>query len=206
MMKLRKNGRKFKSMFFFKIISKPFRMIYQIYVKSQFRLVGEGTNFDRLLRVQGGGNISIHDHVHVHRGTWLAAISLNNSSVDLCIDSGCIIGYYNHIFATGKIVIGKNVITAKNVYISDNLHSYEDIDIPIYKQPIKQLKNIFIGEGSWIGENACIIGSSIGKHCVVGANAVVTHDVPDYSVVVGAPARVIKYFDFNKKMWVSNKN
>lgn len=60
-----------------------------------------------------------------------------------------------------------------------------------------------IGEGSWIGENVCVIGASVGRHCVIGANAVVTKDIPDYSVAVGAPARVIKKYNFNRGAWVS---
>ena len=54
-------------------------------------------------------------------------------------------------------------------------------------------QKVFIGEGSYIGINAVIVGNvRIGKHCVVGANSVVTKDVPDYCVAVGSPARVIK--------------
>ena len=87
------------------------------------------------------------------------------------------------------------------VYISDNLHSYADLSKPIIEQPIKQLKKIRIGEGSWIGENVCVIGASIGKHCTIGANSVVTHDIPDYSVAVGAPARVVKRYNEMTQKW-----
>ena len=59
-----------------------------------------------------------------------------------------------------------------------------------------------IGEGSWIGTNAVIIGNvRIGKHSVIGANAVVTKDIPDYSVAVGIPARVVRQFDFLTGEW-----
>lgn len=92
---------------------------------------------------------------------------------------------------------------AERVYISDNLHGYENIDIPIIKQAIIQKRPIRIGEGSWLGENVCVIGASVGKHCVIGANSVVTHDIPDYCVAVGAPARVIKRYSFEKGEWES---
>jgi acetyltransferase-like isoleucine patch superfamily enzyme len=52
-----------------------------------------------------------------------------------------------------------------------------------------------------LGENVCILSASVGKHCVIGANSVVTHDIPDYSVVVGAPARVIKKYNFDTQRW-----
>lgn len=58
-----------------------------------------------------------------------------------------------------------------------------------------------IGEGSWLGENVCVIGASVGKHCTIGANAVVTKDIPDYSVAVGIPAKVIKQYNFKTQRW-----
>ena len=60
-----------------------------------------------------------------------------------------------------------------------------------------------IGEGSWIGEGVCVIGAKIGRHCVVGANAVVTKDIPDNTVAVGVPAKVIKKWDEESKTWKS---
>lgn len=60
-----------------------------------------------------------------------------------------------------------------------------------------------IRRDTWIGTNVSIIGNvNIGKHCVIGANSVVTHNIPDYSVAVGCPARVIKRYDFNQNKWV----
>ena len=91
---------------------------------------------------------------------------------------------------------------ADKVYISDNLHEYTNVCIPIIEQPIIQKKNVSIGSGSWIGENVCIIGATIGKHCVIGANSVVTHDIPDFSVAVGSPAKIIKRYDFSQNKWV----
>lgn len=54
-----------------------------------------------------------------------------------------------------------------------------------------------IGEGSWLEVNVCVMGATIGKHCVVGANSVVIHDIPDYCVVVG----IVKRYDFATKQW-----
>ena len=63
------------------------------------------------------------------------------------------------------------------------------------------MKNITISDGAWLGENVCIIGANIGKNVVVGANSVVTHDIPDYCVAVGSPAYIIKRYDFERKEW-----
>lgn len=80
------------------------------------------------------------------------------------------------------------------MYITDCDHEYRDINVPVIDQGIVQRgQMVSIGEGSYIGINAVIVGDvKIGKHCVIGANSVVTKDVPDYCVAVGSPARVIK--------------
>lgn len=99
----------------------------------------------------------------------------------------------------------KNVLTADKVYITDNLHGYRDVNLAILHQPVIQRNFVEIGEGSWLGENVCIIGACVGKHCVIGANSVVTKDIPDYSVAVGSPARVIKQYCFEKQQWITRK-
>ena len=154
------------------------------------------------LQIDGKKNISVGNHVVVGEHSWLAAMPLtDNQKPQLIIGDKCVIGHFNHIYATSEIIFEESVLTADKVYISDNLHSYADISKPIIEQPIKQLKIIRIGEGSWIGENVCIIGASIGKHCTIGANSVVTHDIPDYCVAVGAPARVIKRYNMKTQKW-----
>ncbi|MCR5532473.1 MAG: acyltransferase [Paludibacteraceae bacterium] len=169
---------------------------------SSFRHFGKKSLILCPLQIDGKKNISVGDHVVVGEHSWLAAMPLtNNDKPQLIISNNCSIGNFNHIYATSEIVFEDSVLTADKVYISDNLHTYEDVSKPIIEQPIKQLKKIRIGEGSWIGENVCIIGASIGKHCTIGANSVVTHDIPDYCVAVGAPARVIKRYNKKTQMW-----
>jgi len=155
------------------------------------------------LKIEGCSNIVIGNRVNIEYKTWLAAVPHTGSlTCKLVIGNGTSIGHFNHIYATSRIVIGENVLTADKVYISDNLHSYDNINLPISKQPIKQVKEVYIGDGTWLGENVCIIGSSIGKGCVIGANSVVTKDIPDYCVAVGSPARIIKRYDTTSETWL----
>lgn len=126
----------------------------------------------------------------------------------LSIGEGCDIGQSSRIGCMGKIVIGKNVLTGPNVFIADYNHEFADINIPVIKQGNRfkpQLNgepNIEIGEGSWIGINAVIVGNvKIGKHCVIGANSVVNRDIPDYCIAAGSPAKVIKRYNEKKKSW-----
>ncbi len=154
------------------------------------------------LKINGSKNMQIGDGVTVEYKTWLAARPLTGmGTCHLVIEDGCTIGHFNHIYATNSVVLHKNVLTADKVYISDNLHGYENIEIPIKKQPIVQNGVVEIGEGTWLGENVCVLGAKIGKQCVIGANSVVTKDIPDYSIAVGVPAKVIKQYDFKTKKW-----
>ena len=156
----------------------------------------------KLMRVDGKENISIQKNVVVQKMSWIAAVPLTNTTVcRLSIGEGSIIGNFNHIYATGEIEIGKKVLTADKVFISDNLHNYEDINIPIMDQGIKQLSKVSIGDGAWLGENVCIVGANVGRNSIIGANSVVTKDIPDFCIAVGSPARVIKKFNLESKKW-----
>lgn len=169
--------------------------------KPQFKEFGLGSVIISPLKLNGKKNITVGKAVIIQYKTWLAAVSIDNENCELTIGSGTCIGNFNHIYATKKIIIGEKVLTADKVYISDNLHSYVRIDLPIIEQPIKQNKEVIIGDGSWIGENVCILGSNIGKNCVIGANSVVTKNIPDYCIAVGNPAKIIKRFCEETQQW-----
>lgn len=148
------------------------------------------------------GFIDIHENVFVNKYSWWLVSPLTGyEKARLIIGKRTRIGLYSHIVSTRRVVIGNNVEISPRVYISDNIHGYYDIEIPCRDQQIIQKKDVFIGDDSWLGENVCVIGAIIGKHCIIGANSVVTHDIPDYSVAVGAPARVIKRYNFENNKW-----
>lgn len=184
-----------------KIPGRALKNRFMLLNRWRFKYVGKGSCVFKPLQVDGSKNISLGDHVSIHEGAWLAAMPLTGNDVHLVIKDGATLGHYNHIYATKSIVIEKDVLTADKVYISDNLHCYEDVTQPVLKLPIKQCKPVVIGEGSWLGENVCVIGTHIGKHCVIGANSVVTKDIPDYCVAVGAPAKVVKRYYEETKEW-----
>ncbi|HEY6925281.1 MAG TPA: acyltransferase [Steroidobacteraceae bacterium] len=160
----------------------------------------------RPFRIDGPGGIELGEGSSLQRGGWLYCIPIDGGRATLRIGSGCILGYNNHITAVREVVLGDHVLTANNVYISDNIHGFEDISQPIMHQPVKFKSRVSIGSGSWLGENVCVIGASVGRNCVIGANAVVTQDIPDYSVAVGLPARVIRRFDLTQQKWVAVKS
>jgi acetyltransferase-like isoleucine patch superfamily enzyme len=190
-----------------RIIKFFWRKLFYFLNRRKYRYLSSKAYVQKLLRVDGKQNITIEKNVVIQRLTWIAAVPLSNAmDCHLLIGEGSIIGHFNHIFATGEIEIGKNVLTADKVFITDNQHQFDNIHLPIHTQGVKQLSKVIIGDGSWIGENVCIIGASVGKNSVIGANSVVTKDIPDYCVAVGAPAKVIKKFDFENNKWVSQKS
>lgn len=182
----------------------PLRIASYLINKCQYGHFCLRTHVEKPLRIEHKKNIFLYNHVSIASYCWLAANpkTSENGEARLIVREGCNIGDFAHIYATKEIIIDKNVLLANYVYISDNIHGYEDISMPIILQPIVQKKTVMIGEGSWIGEHVCIIGANVGKHCIIGANSVVTHDIPDYCVAAGVPARVIKKYSFEAKEWV----
>jgi acetyltransferase-like isoleucine patch superfamily enzyme len=87
----------------------------------------------------------------------------------------------------------------------DHNHAYEDISAPILDQGITEGGRIRIGQGTWIGHGASIISPrgelTIGRNCVIAANAVVMRSIPDYSLVAGYPATIIKQYDPERGAW-----
>ncbi|MBK9571149.1 MAG: acyltransferase [Chitinophagaceae bacterium] len=138
--------------------------------------------------MDGYKRVYIGSYVYINTGVWLASMPVNEKTDSrLLIGDGTYIGRFCHIYATSSIEIGKKVLIADKVYISDNIHGYKNINLPVIDQPVEQLNTVIIGDGAWLGENVCVIGASIGKNSVVGANAIVTKNIPDYCVAVGSP-------------------
>lgn len=180
-----------------------YAMFFAMLFKRYFGRFGDGVRIISPMAIEGPGNIYLGNGVLVAAQTCLAAIPLTgDSSCRLELGDGCRIGRFNHIYATGRIVIGRDVLTANNVYIADNLHDYRNPNAPILRQPIIQKSFVSIGDGSWLGHNVCVMGVQIGRNCVIGANSVVTRDLPDFSVAVGSPAIVIKRFNSNTGSWM----
>ncbi|AAW84667.1 O-acetyltransferase [Aliivibrio fischeri ES114] len=107
-----------------------------------------------------------------------------------------------HITAAGELIIGENSIISYDVMITDIDHEYVDVLTPIGKQPLKVSPTI-IGEQCFIGCGVKIqAGTQLGKHCIVGANSVVRGIFPDYSVIVGSPAKIVKTYDKKSNTWI----
>jgi acetyltransferase-like isoleucine patch superfamily enzyme len=111
----------------------------------------------------------------------------------IIIGDECIILYRFQCNAAMSVRIGRNVLIASNVLITDSDHVIEPGGVPITKSNKYITRPVCIEDNCWLGQNAVILkGVTVGHDSIVGANSTVTHSVPPYSVVAGNPGRIIK--------------
>ena len=140
--------------------------------------------------IEIGENTMIGPHVALSAGMAPGQECLSQPVVR--IGDRCLIGRGSGIVGHFSIDIGDDVWTGHHVYITDQNHGYDNVDIPISQQSMPE-KPVRIGSGSWLGHGTVVLpGADIGEHVVIGANSVVAGRIPSFSVAVGAPARVVK--------------
>lgn len=153
--------------------------------------------------------IQIGDYFTTGFGCRIEAFPLNEK-VDKCliIGNNVEINDYVHIASVGSVTIGDNVLLASKIYISDCLHGTYSGDAVHSHADTKpnsrafSSKAVVIKDNVWIGEFVTVLpGVTIGKGCVIGANAVVSKSLPDYVIAVGNPAKPIKSFNFSTERW-----
>jgi acetyltransferase-like isoleucine patch superfamily enzyme len=106
--------------------------------------------------------------------------------------------------AMQEIVIEDDVMFGANIIVMDGLHGYARADVPYKYQPMGRIAPVRIGRGAWIAQNVVIMpGVTIGEYAIVGANSVVTHDIPARSIAFGNPARVVKHWVAQTRRWES---
>jgi acetyltransferase-like isoleucine patch superfamily enzyme len=114
------------------------------------------------------------------------------------------IGPNLYLVSVSSVKIGNGVVLSEHVFISDVSHGLSPEDGLIMNRRLVCGGPVSIGEHTFIGYRASIMpGVSIGHHCVIGANSVVTKSVPDYCLSVGNPARVVKRYDPQRKVWLA---
>jgi len=137
-----------------------------------------------------GSNTMIGAHVSLSAG--MAPGQRLLSDVVVRIGDRVLIGRGSGVVGHFDVEIGDDVFTGHNVYITDQNHGYDDVSLPIGKQTQPE-RSVSVGAGSWLGHGVIVLpGARIGRHVAVGAGSVVTGDLPDYTVAVGIPARVVR--------------
>ena len=151
----------------------------------------------------GARNIFIKKKVRIYPGVRMET----HNGGKIVIEDNCSIAQNFHITSEKEeLLIEKNTTILGNVFVTNIDHDYKDIKKHILDQKWL-VKTTRIGEGSFIGYGAAIqAGTILGKHCIVGTNAVVRGSYPDYSVIVGVPGRVIKRYNPKSGNWENVKN
>ncbi len=162
-----------------KLSSKDIRIAAPFYVKGK-----EYIQFSGFFQSHPGLRIDCFDYYAGHQ-----------YHPHLYLGKNVICNYHCHIGVINEVTIGDNVLMGSRVLITDHQHGQfteEQRDIPWAERALIS-KPVHIEDNVWLGENVCVMpGVTIGKGSVIGANAVVTHNIPPYSMAVGVPARVIK--------------
>ncbi len=155
--------------------------------------LGEGVRifkYTRLNATPGGASIWIGNHVVLERGIELNTVP-DYEGCRIEVGDRTYLGPFTCIAGPGSITIGQDCLIAGQVGMYANNHNFSDPDLLIQEQGITR-KGICVEDNCWIGAGVKVLdGVTIGRGSVIGANAVVTRDIPPYSVAVGVPARVI---------------
>ena len=124
-----------------------------------------------------GKNVNIEKQAHFTPGLSIG----DNSGVGICCE------------VNGPVSIGQNVMMGPEVIIYTRGHRHDQTDITMIEQGFEDVKPVTIGNDVWIGRRVMIMpGVTIGNGCIIGAGAVVTKDIPDYTISIGVPAHVVR--------------
>lgn len=156
-------------------------------------IIGDNVTIDDncLIDARGaadGEGFVIEDHVLINRNCMLIA---KNGAIRIGAHSS--LGSNNVIVSMDGVRIGKSVLTAGGCYISTGNYEFNDPDMPVMDQNLYTSGPVTIGDGAWIGTRATILdGVRIGANSIIGAGALVNDDIPDKSIAVGIPAKIIR--------------
>lgn len=180
------------------MFSKILWFIRALFYKPFLGSLGGFTYLGKPLYIKNHRKIFIGSRVRIYPSARLEVIDDTSS---ITIEDNVSIGQGLHVVSGGKLVIMKNTTISANVLITNVDHNYHDIDVHIMEQSLAYLPTI-INENCFIGYGAIIqSGTSLGKQCVVGANAVVKGVFPPYCVIGGVPAKILKRFDIKTNIW-----
>lgn len=164
--------------------------------KQKFEHCGKNTFIDLSTKISGLKHISIGQNFNCSKNCEINVWTINKSNPKLLIGDNVTIAPYSYISCANKVKIGDGCLLGVNAFITDNFHGKSDlseIEVIPNERNIYSKGVVIIGKNVWIGRNVCVMpGVCIGDYVIIGANSVVTHDIPSKCVVAGVPARIIK--------------
>lgn len=173
-----------------------------------FASIGRNVSFhytSKLSRARSS-RISLGNSVSLREYAWLnVATEDPTGEPTIVLDDNCHLGFGSIISAKNRVHLERDVLIGQMVLVLDHNHTYENITVPVVDQGITDGGTVRIGQGTWIGHGACIICArgelTVGRNCVIAANSMLMRSIPDYSVVAGYPATIIRQYDPEKGAW-----
>lgn len=188
-----------------RIVSLPGRIsrrIYSEWIKYEFHSCGKNCFFGKFTTLFGGKHIDIADNVTLGKGLVIEVYDEyqgHSFTPHIQIGNYVNIGDSSHLSCINGIILKDNVRMGRKIFITDNAHGASDrslLDIRPNIRPLYSKGPVIIEENVWIGEMSCIMpGVTIGKGSIIGANSVVTKDIPAYCMAAGVPAKIIKFIE-----------
>ena len=166
---------------------------------------GDNVVMKRPRRIEGAGHIRCGSNVVVCEHSWIAAFDEfggRRYRPSIVIGNDVTITRHACITAINLIEIGDGCLFSEYVYISDHVHEHDPLAGLLVKQPLHSKGPVRIGKSCFLGYRVAVLpGVELGDHCVVGANSVVTKSFPSFSMLAGAPARLIRQYNPASGTW-----
>lgn len=179
-------------------VRKIFWGLKSLFYKLTFKRFGNLSYIAKPLILDGVNRVEIGNKVRIYPGLRLETFGKESS---IKMEDNISIGQNLHIISKGKLQIKSDTTISGNVFITNLDHDYQEIGKHIMEQD-HIVKDTIIGHNCFIGYGAVIqAGTILGDQCIVGSNSVVRGEFPDYCVIVGAPARIVKKYNHESKKW-----
>jgi acetyltransferase-like isoleucine patch superfamily enzyme len=149
--------------------------------------------YGNVLEALSQGRLRIGAHVLLEPGVWLTA----PSPAQIEIGAGSFLNLGVMVAAAQLVEIGEHCMFANGCFVTDADHRFDDRERPVPWQGFVSKGPTRIGANVWCGANVVITGGvTVGERCVIGANSVVTTDIPPFSIAAGSPARVLRDIEY----------
>ena len=184
-----------------KIIKTIYSYIQYPILISKLHSIGKNVFIRKGFSVEGHSGIDLGNNVRIGKNCRFECYSNGKRLGKIVVNDGCSFNHYTTILSGGDILIGQNTRFGSFVTILGESHGINPEKGIYHKQPLI-CKDVIIGEYVWVGEKVIIMpGVKIGDWSIIGAGAIVTKNIPAYSIAVGNPAKVIKQFNFETHRW-----
>jgi acetyltransferase-like isoleucine patch superfamily enzyme len=149
--------------------------------------------YGNVLEALREGRLEIGAQTLLEPGVWITA----PGSATVRIGSGSFLNLGVMVAAVERVEIGDHCMFANGCFVTDGDHRFDDPDKPVPWQGFTTKGPTRVGDNVWCGTNVVITsGVTVGERCVIGANSVVTRDLPPYSIAAGAPAKVLRTIEY----------